>query len=462
MSITINNKKITDIKSNKTKKFNILDVDQNFLDKFHIGQYYYAKVYRYGLQFLTRNYGYGHLDKYLPTSGMNRNVLVGEIKKYYWSKGHFKGKYNSHSLNKLLESLIVCFSTYRVKQERASEWSDRRIKRYEHTHQCSIRGYGRLTYPHENDHFKTLVFKKENRSGRIIDSHHIQIPYFGVLHIKQNLDSLLQKKLVEFKVQQTKNNAFILQIGYEFKNKRRITKQDIKQIVGADINSKDDKIITLSDGTVYTLPNTIKEEYDYLDRKCRQLQAKITNLIKIGRRNKLYRQLQFKKSKIEYKRIQIIDNWEREIAKELANKYPVLAIERLQSSGITIKKYKKDMVQKVRKNINFKWNFIVRPYTFRQHIEDAYRNSGGLLIEIEPSFTSKTCNFCGTIYNNLGSKKKWFCPNPRCPYSFILHDRDLNAARNIRDWALDITKHIVLVKNIKRPWIRVNDMFTII
>lgn len=462
MLITINNKKVTDIKSNKTKKFNILDVDQDFRDKFSIGQHYYAKVYRYGLQYLTRNYGYGHLDKYLPTSGMNRNVLVGEIKKYYWSKGDFKGKYNSHSLNKLLESLIVCFSTYRVKQKRAMKWSNRKIKRYEHTHRCSIKGYGRLTYPHEDDHFKTLVFKRENRSGRIIDSHHVQIPYFGVLHIKQNLDDLFSKKIVEFKVQQTRNDSFILQIGYEFKNKRLITKQDIKQIVGADINSKDDKIIALSNGIIYTLPYSIKEKYDYLDRESRKLQSKITNLMKIGRRNKIYHQLQFKRSKIEYKKIQIIDNWECEVAKDLASKYPVLAIERLQSSEITIKKYKKDMISKVRKNINFKWNFIVRPYTFRQHIEDAYRNSGGLLIEIEPSFTSKTCNLCGTIYENLGSQKKWYCPNPRCPYSRVPHDRDLNAAMNIRDWALDITKHIVLVKHIQRPWITYQDMFTII
>lgn len=426
-----------------------------------MGQRYYVKVYRYGLQYLTRNYGRGHFDRTLPTSGMGRNVLVANIKNYYFSKGNFKGKYNSHSLNKLVELLIVCFKIYRNKQQKADKWSPKKVKQYERTHKCSIKGYGRLTYPHDDDHFKTLIFKVESDTGRIIDNHHIQIPYFGELTIKQNLGKLKNRKLVELKVQQFRNR-YILQISYKFNNKRYVTKDDLKHAVGLDINSKDNKVLALSDGTVYTLPKEIEQKYKQLDQLDRQLQKQINQLIKSHRKGKEYQKLLFKQANIRNKKVQIIDNWERKVAKELASKYPVLAMERLQSNGITISKYKKGIISKVRKNINHKWNYVIRPSAFRQHIEDAYRNAGGILIEIDPSYTSKTCNLCGTIYEDLGFKKQWYCPNPLCPYSRVLHDRDLNAARNIRDWALDITKHIVLRKHIQKPWITYQDMFTII
>lgn len=462
MAIIINKQKVNKIKSNKTAKLTITDIDQNFLDKFKTGQYYYVKVYRYGLQYLTRHYGKGHFDHYLPTSGMGRNVVVTTIKNYYFSKGNFKGKYNSHSLNKLIELLIVCFKIYRDKQQKAGNWSDKTIERYEKVHKCSIKGYGRLTYPHDDDHFKTLIFKVEKGTGRIIDDHHIKIPYFGVLTVKQNLNKLKDKKLVELKVQQTRNKKYILQISYKFNNERYVTKEDLKYTVGLDINSKDNKILALSNGIVYTLPKEIEQRYKQLDKSDRELQSQINQLIKQQRKNKLYQELLFKQTNIENKKVQIIDNWERAVAKELASKYPVLAMERLQSEGIVISKYKKNIRSKVRRNINKKWNSIIRPFSFRQHIEDAYRNAGGILIEIDPSYTSKTCNLCGTVYENLGFKKQWYCPNPLCPYSRVPHDRDLNAAMNIRDWALDITKHIVLKNHIQKPWINSYDMFTIV
>lgn len=460
-ALIINNKKVDKIKSNKTEKFTILNICQDFIDKFQKGQYYYVKTYRYGLQYLTRNYGKGHFDRHVFTSGMRRNMLVATIKKYYWSKGNFKGKYNSHSLDKLIETLIICFKIYCDKQQKANKWSSKRIKQYEQTHKCSIKGYGRLTYPHDNDHFKTLTFKVESGTGKIIDNHHIQIPYFGKLTIKQNLSNLKNKKLVELKVQQFRDR-YILQVVYKFESKRYVTKSDLKYTVGLDINSKDNKILALSDGTVYTLPKEIEQKYKQLDQSDRQLQKQISQLIKSHRKGKEYQKLLFKQTNIENKKAQIVDNWEQKVAKELASKYPVLAMERLQSNGITIPKYKKGIIPKIRKNINHKWNYVIRPFVFRQHIEDAYRNAGGILIEIDPSYTSKTCNLCGTIYEDLGLQKKWYCPNPLCPYNRVPHDRDLNAAMNIRDWALDITKHIVLRKHIQKPWITYQDMFTII
>ncbi len=72
--------------------------------------------------------------------------------------------------------------------------------------------------------------------------------------------------------------------------------------------------------------------------------------------------------------------------------------------------------------------------TFVQFLSYKCDWNGKNLIDIgrfEPS--SKTCNICGTIKSDLTLKDRtWTCPN--CESE---NDRDLNASRNIRDFAFD-------------------------
>jgi putative transposase len=48
--------------------------------------------------------------------------------------------------------------------------------------------------------------------------------------------------------------------------------------------------------------------------------------------------------------------------------------------------------------------------------------------EVDESYTSKTCGGCGEINDQLGSSKKFECPQPQCYYRM---DRDIHGARNI-------------------------------
>ena len=60
-------------------------------------------------------------------------------------------------------------------------------------------------------------------------------------------------------------------------------------------------------------------------------------------------------------------------------------------------------------------------------------NKGKNLIIIgkfEPS--SKTCSVCGNIYQKLGREEKVW----KCEKCNTFHDRDINAAKNIRDFGL--------------------------
>lgn len=49
--------------------------------------------------------------------------------------------------------------------------------------------------------------------------------------------------------------------------------------------------------------------------------------------------------------------------------------------------------------------------------------------------SSKICSNCGYYYKQLGSKEEWTCPE--CGEH---HDRDINAAKNIKEEGLNILK----------------------
>ena len=68
---------------------------------------------------------------------------------------------------------------------------------------------------------------------------------------------------------------------------------------------------------------------------------------------------------------------------------------------------------------------------FVQRLDWACEKNGCLLVKAEKWFaSSKRCNDCGYVYKGLSlSEREWACPWCGC-----VHDRDVNAALNLRDW----------------------------
>ena len=63
---------------------------------------------------------------------------------------------------------------------------------------------------------------------------------------------------------------------------------------------------------------------------------------------------------------------------------------------------------------------------------------GKTFVQVDATYTSQTCNECGCINNRLGydhygwlKVRSWQCPD--CG---IIHDRDINAAINIKNKGL--------------------------
>ena len=80
------------------------------------------------------------------------------------------------------------------------------------------------------------------------------------------------------------------------------------------------------------------------------------------------------------------------------------------------------------KNIGIDVNFetIVGSDGFKVQLKNLPK--GKIIIEIEPAYTSKTCNNCKEINSKLKFEREWTCPS--CNTKL---DRDLNAARNIQE-----------------------------
>jgi putative transposase len=70
-------------------------------------------------------------------------------------------------------------------------------------------------------------------------------------------------------------------------------------------------------------------------------------------------------------------------------------------------------------------------YRFECHLKQVAQKRGVVVIDVNESYTSKTCTKCGFKHDKLGGSKTFKCPN--CGHE---HDRDWGGARNIMIRAL--------------------------
>ncbi|MBN4056337.1 transposase, partial [Rhodothermus sp. AH-315-K08] len=91
-----------------------------------------------------------------------------------------------------------------------------------------------------------------------------------------------------------------------------------------------------------------------------------------------------------------------------------------------------------RKVSDISWGEFVRT------LEYVCAKRGVVLKKVDPAYTSKTCSDCGEIVQLELSERSWECPG--CG---VTHDRDVNAAINIRGrafprWRGNVSGHLEL------------------
>ena len=183
--------------------------------------------------------------------------------------------------------------------------------------------------------------------------------------------------------------------------------------VGIDLGVRSYAI--LSDGTKYGNP-------EFLEKGQKRLEGLQRGLSKMQKGSNNYKKMRLKIARLHRKIANRRNNFIHGLTSQLVKQYDTVCLENLDVQGL------------LEKNGHRLSNSIasVAWSEFRRQIEyksEMYGTNVLIIGRFEPS--SKTCSNCGYVYSELGSKDKWVCPV--CGEH---HDRDVNAAINIKAFAL--------------------------
>ena len=207
-----------------------------------------------------------------------------------------------------------------------------------------------------------------------------------------------------------------------------------ESVVGIDMNIKaidetSRSFIALSTGEKVDIPRwytQYEEKLAIVQRKIAKVESDSKEWRKYNRWLKhIYEDIQNKK-----------DYWLHNLTRELANKYEYIIIEDLPLTGFHKKRGKPEEATNMQlaADRGRRKAWTETPFgEFKQQLGYKCENK---LITVNPAYTSQKCNACGKINSGLTlSDREW-----KCPSCGKVLDRDINAAKNIRDAGLVFIK----------------------
>ncbi len=205
----------------------------------------------------------------------------------------------------------------------------------------------------------------------------------------------------------TCSNNYFLSILIET-NEIKILNKSINDIIGIDLGIKD-FVIDSNDNKYENIKN-IRNNQKKLSKLQRSISRKQINS---KNRNKSRIKLAKYYEKINNKK----ENYLHEVSNKLINENQVIVMENLNVNGMLKNHKLARSIQELSLN------------KFKTMLKYKTEWTGRILIEVDRFFpSSKLCNNCGYKYKDLKlSERSWTCPE--CG---VHHDRDLNAAINIR------------------------------
>ncbi len=149
-------------------------------------------------------------------------------------------------------------------------------------------------------------------------------------------------------------------------------------------------------------------------RLCDVLDKNISKMSKVNSKER--RILRRKGDRIRFKISNLIDEVHHKTALFLVKNYKYILLPSFETSKMVTK-----LNSKVARGM-LTWSH----FKFKQFLKCKAREYNTVVIEVDESYTSKTCGRCGHIVNNLGGKKVF-----KCPVCGLVIDRDYNGVRNV-------------------------------
>ena len=197
--------------------------------------------------------------------------------------------------------------------------------------------------------------------------------------------------------------------------------------VGIDVGVH--HFLTLSDGTHIKMPDVSRVQHRkaFLQRRLKHQQPK----------SKGYEKTKLQIARLSERISNIRRDFHHKIAAELCNKYNAICMETLSVLGMRQHVGKDKSAKNKGFNRRLSNNGLAQ---FSQFIEQKAKDTGTHFSRVdrwEP--TTKRCHVCGYINNDITlDTREWTCPN--CGTH---HDRDVNAAINIKNHSVEQTQRIV-------------------
>lgn len=189
-----------------------------------------------------------------------------------------------------------------------------------------------------------------------------------------------------------------------------------KKAIAIDFGVK--TFLTLNDGTKIENPQYLKQSQDKLKKHQQDLEL-ITNKDSVKYKSKR-EQITRLHSKITKQRKDFLDKLSHKLTND--NQIESICIEDLSIKDMLDKNYSSTNI-KINDNA---WGMFVNMLTYKS---DWYGKNLIKIGRFEPS--SKTCSNCGNVNHNLKLEdRKWKCGECK-----TTHDRDINASKNILDFA---------------------------
>lgn len=249
-----------------------------------------------------------------------------------------------------------------------------------------------------------------NNVIKIVDSKHIKLPKIKSLKIKLHRqipdDYTIKSATIELKP----SGKYCISILTEYESQIPQLELNINKSIGLDYSSQD--FYVDSEGNFANYPKYYRELQVKLAREQRNLSKKKLNS---NNRNKQ----RIKVAKIHEKIANLRNDFQHKLSKELSNKYYYIFIEDLN-------------MQNMSRSLRLGKSTLDNAFgQFRILLQYKMEDQGKQLIKIDKfTPTSIICSECGSyhkdIVNSL-SVREWVCPDCNTK-----HDRDINAAKNIK------------------------------
>lgn len=256
----------------------------------------------------------------------------------------------------------------------------------------------------------------------------IKIPHVGWVRMTENLR--FSGKIMSATISRTADTWFV-SICVEIEKDKYLSsesdnfdnlsveKQNVKEAgadvaVGVDLGVK--SLATLSNGEVIEGAKPLKKLLKRLKRLSRNLSKK-----KLGSKNS--EKARRKIAKLHAKIGNIRQDCLHKLTTKLAHNYDIIAIEDLNVQGMM----KNRKLSRAIADMGF--------FEFKRQLQYKMQNKNGQLVIVDRWFpSSKLCSHCG--YKMDTDKMTLDVRNWQCPNCNTQHDRDVNAAINLRKFAL--------------------------